>query len=231
MRTRHSLSRALLMAMSIGLLATSPVRAHVEDNRLWLQMQAEIKLGERWRAALELQPRLRDDLDRLDQTIVRPSLTYLIGEGWSASLGYAYLDIRTASGSAIERRPWQQVAYNASHTGGLAWSVRARLEQRELSTAEASSNRLRLQARLTHALPDLPHWHALISHESFINLDAADWAGPRGFAQSRLLLGTMWTPRADRRVELGYLNQWIDNVGGRDNAVNHVIFLGLNQRF
>lgn len=231
MTKKPSWNRPALLACLLGLAAAAPARASVEDTRLWLQMQGEIKLGERWRAGLEIQPRLRENLERFDATILRPSLTYLLGGGWSASLGYAHLDTRTASGSTIERRPWQQVAYAGSRPGGLAWAVRARLEQRDLSNVEEDSNRVRLQARLTQALPRLPGWHALFSNEVFINLDEVAWAGPRGLAQNRLLLGTMWTPTPERRIELGYLNQWVDNTGGRENAVNHVLFVGLSQRF
>lgn len=218
---------ALLLPLGLAL----PAQATSEDTRMWLQGIVEVSVGERTRLGLEVQPRVLDGGERFDQTLYRPYVSYALSDRWSVAAGYLHADIRTAAGDVIERRPWQQLSYVGRSAGGLNWTLRARLEQRDLSTQSEISHRIRLQARLTQALPQQPGWHALFSNEVFVNLNDPVWAGPQHLAQNRLLVGAMWSPVSTRRVEFGYLNQWIDNLAPRENSVNHVLYLGLYQRF
>lgn len=228
-----ALSRLLLPTALLagGLLASGGLHAATEDTRLWLQTTVDLPLGERTRLGLELQPRWREGGSRHDQTLLRPSLSWALGEGWSAALGYLHGELSQPAGDAIERRPWQQLSYAPPARAGWAGSARARLEQRALSGTEGTSHRLRLQLRATHTLPQAPAWQAVFANEVFLHLNDRPWAGPQGLAQNRLMLGLQWNAPPGLRVELGYLNQWVNQRDPRPSSVNHVLVLGLHQRF
>lgn len=81
---------------------------------------------------VDVQGRFSDDASRLGQLLVRASIGWRVGDGATASLGYAYVRTTPASGADTdEHRGWQQLSYRLAGDGkGVTLTGRTRLEQR-----------------------------------------------------------------------------------------------------
>lgn len=179
-------------------------------------------LANKFRWTAEVQPRWRNDAGDFDQLIVRPSVSYALSDKSSVALGYAYVETDTGTRTSKEDRVWQQYLYQ-SKVGDYSWSSRTRLEQRDLDVSDDTSHRLRQMLRTSRPFAPESKWHGLAWNELFVNLNDTNWAGGSGFNQNRLFVGTMWRYNKTSRLELGYLNQYVNTLGNRDNQMNHVL--------
>jgi hypothetical protein len=209
--------------IAAGLLGVSaPAMANEEDVRLWTSFVAEGKFSDQYRWTAEVQPRFRNDAKDADQLIIRPSVSYVLTDRSSISLGFAYVETDTGQRVSKEDRLWQQFSY-ASKMGDLSWSSRTRLEQRSLDVADETSHRLRQMLRASHPVSQGSAWNVLGWNELFVNLNDTPWAGRSGINQNRLFTGVMWRYSQKSRIEVGYLNQLINTPSGRENQMNHVL--------
>lgn len=210
-----------LVAMSIA-VCTGTAQAAEEDFRVWTSLVMDGPLGEKTRWTTEIQPRWRNNAGDFDQLIVRPSVSYALSDKSSVALGYAYVETDTGRRTSKEDRLWQQFSYQSKYEG-YSWSSRTRLEQRELDLGDDTSHRLRQMLRASHPMASESKWHWLGWNELFVNLNDTNWAGGSGFNQNRLFAGAMWRYEKTSRVEFGYLNQYVNTPGNRENQMNHVL--------
>lgn len=221
--------RRLLLCLSLA-LATSPLLADEDTSELWLGWQHQHRLDNTWQVASDLQLRSQDDGGPWRQLLVRPSVTRVLAPGLSASLGYAYVENRSITGTQTsEHRPWQQLQAQQA-VGRGQFSQRLRLEQRflESSAGDFTSDRARFQLRYQQPVGGQGHYLA-VQNEVFVHLSAQDRLNGRDFDRNRLgvLAGFRLSPRV--AVETGYLNE---RVGLRDGErVNHALTLNLVTRW
>jgi Protein of unknown function (DUF2490) len=211
-----ALATALLFAFS----------AHgetIEDGRLWLTVNAVGKLPvEHWHWYAELQPRWRHEGSELDQLIIRPAIYYALNDHSSIWMGYAHVVTHPAGRSAFEEnRLWQQYLYNFSPIKSVSIQSRTRFEQRWLENSDDTGYKLRQLVRLTTPSNLHPNLTWVVYDEYFVNLNNTDYSAKKGFDQNRAFIGGNWALSQHAKLEIGYLNQYVNGI--KANAENHVL--------
>jgi hypothetical protein len=230
-RSRRTLAGASAAA-AFTLVSAAPAFASDEDEQVWASVTATTALSDRIDATLELHGRQTDDVSRLGQTLVRPSLTLKLGNGWSAAAGYAYAHTRFAGTAAnVEHRAWQQVAYTFRQDAGtgLAVTGRTRMEQRFRPDASGTGWRLRQQLRAQIPLSSAGKARAVVWNETFVGLNTTEWDRHPGVDQVRTFLGVSVPVAKGISAEPGYLNQTIFRIG--PDRINHILAVNLFARF
>ena len=221
--------------IALGAALVLACRAHaetIEDGRYWFNVNVTGPTpveNLRWYA--ELQPRWRDEGAKLDQTILRPALSYALSEQASVWLGYAYVVTHPAGKPAFdEHRYWQQFLYNFSPIQTLSIQSRTRIEQRQIEDSSDTGHKLRQMLRLTLPSQLSPNLQWVVYDEYFVNLNDTDYGAVRGFDQNRAFVGVNWAFNPNTRLEIGYLNQTVNRRQNID-LENHVLSSTLTLRF
>lgn len=202
------------------------------DPQVWSSITATRTLAGPLDLTLEAHSRYTDGPSRVGQLLLRPSLTYRLPRGWSASGGYVYVRTRFAGIEANdEHRLWYQVAYTFArdHAGGLLLSGRTRLEQRFRPDADGVGWRLRQQLRAQLPLPGAGPARALVWNETFVGLNTTAWDQHPGTDQVRTFIGVVLPAAKGITVEPGYMSQTIFRLG--PDRVNHVLAANIFARF
>ena len=216
-----------------GVILASPgaAQAAEQDEQVWTSVAASTALGPQVDATLELHGRFTDGASRLGQTLVRPSLTYKLGGGWSATAGYVHVRNRPQGAVAnTEHRTWQQVGYALydPEGDGLLVTGRTRLEQRFRENADGTGWRLRQQFRLSVPIAPAGKLRALASNETFVGLNDTPWGQRSRVDQVRTFIGASLPLAEKLTFEPGYLNQIVIRTG--PDRVNHIAALNLQVR-
>lgn len=202
-----------------------------EDGRLWLNVNARGSLpleGFNWYA--ELQPRWREEGEDLDQLLIRPAVFYQLSSKSSVWLGYANVNSYPAGrNSNNEDRLWQQFSYQFDPIADIAISSRTRFEQRWFDNSSDTGYRLRQMIKLSRPIASLPNLSWVVSDEYFFNTNDTDWGAHSGFDQNRLFVGAGYKIHPTAKVEMGYLNQYLNGV--RVDRMNHALSTTLEWSF
>jgi hypothetical protein len=219
-------------ALLLLTLALGPVQAETEDDEgLWLLALGQGSLGSadqepaRLRWWLDVQARFSNDADGFSQSIVRPGIGYEIADNTTLWLGYGWIRTSPTSGKDFdEHRIWQQLIWSKL-LNGVSISSRTRLEQRFREGGNETGWRLRQFFKAAYTLPGSPDISLVGYDELFFGLNDTDWGARSGFDRNRLFLGVGWHVGESRHsIEIGYLNQYIDNASGND-LMEHILSL------
>jgi hypothetical protein len=220
---------ALHFLLCLFLVHAFVANATEEDSRLWQTVITEGNITKNVRWYAEVQGRWKDDFKNFDQAFFRPALNYALSEKATLWLGYVYADTKTANGHTYEDRWWQQFQY-VSKYNDVTWLSRSRIEQRHLETGDKTAYRFRQQFRASWPLNGRTDLSYLVWDESFWNINDTQWTGDGGFNQNRLFAGLMWKYTPSSRLEIGYLNQYVNGSNNAPDQMNHVlsstIFIG-----
>lgn len=218
------LTKTYLVYLIACLLVTKSlvVNAAEEDTRLWQTVIAEGNVAKDLRWYAEVQGRWKDDFKNFDQAFFRPAINYAVTDKASLWLGYLYADTKTAKGHTYEDRWWQQFQYTSKYND-LTWLLRSRFEQRHLDSGDKTAHRFRQQVRTSWPINGRADLSYLIWDEFFWNLNDSQWAGDSGFNQNRLFTGLMWKCTPSSRIEIGYLNQYVNGSNNAPDQMNHVL--------
>lgn len=222
----------LLFSVAIIFSAGTVKSETIEDNRAWGMLVAEGPLvpGKlRW--YIEAQGRFKDDWEKFDQGFIRPALNWQLSEHSSLWLGYLYADTKTTTGHSYEDRLWQQYQYVSNKDAGNTWLFRSRLEQRFHDENDKTSHRFRQMIRRSIPINQNPKLSYLLWDEVMFNLNETSWTGDNGFAQNRLFAGVLYKTTPKTRLEVGYINQFIDGSNGAANQSNHILSTSLFLQF
>ena len=201
----------------------------IDDSGLWLALFARGNIhdnssctGLKW--WFDGHARFFDDTEGFGQSIVRPGIGYAINERLTMWAGYGW--IRTSpepNPNFDEHRTWQQITWSTPMARG-SLGLRSRLEQRFLDTGSDTGWRFRQLASYRKPSCCSPHLTLVAWDELFIHLNDTNFGADGGFDQNRLFLGCgiKYNPRNQWRVEIGYLNQYVDRFGG-DDTRNHLL--------
>lgn len=214
-----------MVALAFALISPTASHAADDDSGMWTTVSAAHPVASQWSAGLLVQTRVNNDFGDLERTVLRPSLTYKPTDYLALTVGYDAHFIEKPN-DRVEQRIWQQIAVNWA-SAPVAWTARARLEERFIENVDGTPLRLRLMARGQLSLND-GGLYAVMSNEYFINLDETR-GGPRdGFDQNRFFVG-LGSPLDERiKAEVGYQMQYI-NRAGEDIAVHQLmVSLALN---
>lgn len=202
----------------------------IEDGRVWWNVTLQERAGTEspWRWYFEVQGRMRDGVDALDQLLVRPALAYTVSSRSTVWAGYGYTPGFPASGGvATEHRAWQQYLWSAAWARTQLAS-RSRLEERAMEGNDALALRFRQQVRVTRPLP-VERVSAIVWDEIFVHLNSTRRTAT-GFDQNRIFGGIGVTVNPSTRLELGYMNQYI-NTFSPPNRSHHILSGVLNVTF
>lgn len=208
-----------------------PVKANatpIEDGRLWLNLNAQGALaGERLFWYAELQPRWREEGEELDQVLLRPAVYYALNSQSSIWFGYANVRSHPNSKSSVEEnRLWQQYLHTFRLGEKVSLQSRTRLEQRFIEDSHDVGHKIRQLFRLTMPLCEGNPVQLVLYDELFINLNETDYGAQTGFDQNRAFVGINLPLTAATKLELGYLNQYVN--GQASDAQNHVLSSTIN---
>lgn len=212
-----------ILPLAAAALVTAPARAETRhDTQVWQQTVAQGPIKDDLVYFFELQPRFGNDASELSQMMIRGAVGVKLGDKVTVYQGYANVRTRPAGGNETrEHRSFQQVNWALGKPGGVALSSRTRLEQRWRNDGSDVGWRLRQMVRYEHALkPDSDAVNALVWAEAFVALNDTDWGARGGFDQLRTFVGTEIGLPGASTLEVGYLNQTIDQPAGR-TRMNH----------
>lgn len=233
--TRSATSRVCL-AIALSLTLMFPARATESAPGAWLIFSTTGPIHpddseNRWRYWFDAQGRFFDFGSGATQYLVRPALGYQVNDRTSAWFGYARFRSRSASGAySDENRYWQQLSWNAGEIGGGRLSLRARLEQRDVSRGDDMGVTLRLMGKYVRPLGKPSRPNLVLAVEPFINLRSTDWGASSGLAQNRVFAGLGLKLSDSVYLETGYMNQfiWVD---GGQNRNNHLALANFRVSF
>lgn len=171
----------------------------------------------RWRYWVDAQARLSDAGVGVNQYLLRPAIGFQLDDSFQAWFGYARFETdRRRAESVHENRYWQQLNWKAGRWNDGAVSMRARLEQRFLSSGDDMGLVLRLMLKYVRPFEGSRNRYLAASVEPFFNLRDTDWGADTGLGQNRIVLVVGHRASDRSTVELGYMNQYIP----RENAIN-----------
>ena len=209
-------------------LSSSTLLAQTDhDSGVWLALFARGDAGCEEDSQLKWwfdgHARFFDDSGGFGQSILRPGLGYALSDSATVWAGYGWINTSPAAGPGFdEHRVWQQITWSKDFDP-TRLGLRSRLEQRFLETGSDTGWRFRQLVSLRRPLgcsrTTLVAWD-----EVFIHLNDTDWGATGGFDQNRLFLGLGFKvdPSSCYRVEVGYLNQFLDRPT-TDDLSNHLV--------
>lgn len=229
----HRLFRSLAGPICMA-AAAFPGVAQAEtthDEQGWLNLTAMGPIAGDVVYFAELQPRMGDGISRLDQLLLRGAVGVKLSPSVTLYQGYAHVVTPVDGGRDFnEERSFQQLNVALGKPFGGELSSRTRLEQRWRSNGSDMGWRLREMIRYEHPLKDgSDAVNALVYAEGFVAFNDTDWGARAGFDQLRSFVGAEVGLPGASTLELGYLNQTIDQTLGR-TRMNHVASVTLFYR-
>lgn len=226
-RRQRFFTLATAIALSVCGSLSSPALAADDNDGLWTIFSTTDAFrsddgASRWHYWFDAQARYFDLGTGINQYLVRPGIGYKPGDNLSVWAGYARLRSRNRSGNvADENRYWQQLSWTAGRWNNGTLSMRARLEQRSLSTGDDLGLVVRLMTKYVRPFGADSSSYVTVSLEPFVDLRDTDWGGESGIGQNRLSIGVGWRISRSLVLEAGYMNQYIFADSGEDR-VNHL---------
>jgi hypothetical protein len=187
---------------------------------------------------LDFQFRADDTVQRINQSLLRAGAQYFFKPNLNVTLGYAYVNTYSANVGDyfMEHRIWEQLIYNQSF-GRTSMTHRLRLEQRfleDISTDKRefnSGHRLRYFNRTIFPLgkkqPPKAAPYLALQDEVFVNFASPD-INSNFFDQNRLLVALGILHQKHTRLEIGYMNQFLDPAS-EGNVTNHILHFSVLQ--
>ncbi|MFT4057803.1 MAG: DUF2490 domain-containing protein [Novosphingobium sp.] len=227
------ISRLARLALATAALLTAPL-AHAEttqDEQAWINLTAMGSISGDVVYFAEFQPRMGDGISRLDALLLRGAVGVKLSPSVTLYQGYAHIITPIDGGRDInEERSFQQLNLALGKPFGGELSSRTRLEQRWRSDGRDVGWRLREMIRYEHPLKaGSDAVNALVYAEGFVAFNDTDWGARSGFDQLRSFVGAEVGLPGASTLELGYLNQTIDQTRGR-TRMNHVASVTLFYR-
>jgi hypothetical protein len=216
-----------LLSMAVAIAWAAPATAQTtHDEQAWINLTAMGPLGRDLIYFAEIQPRFGAGVSGLDQALFRPAIGVKLSPTMSLYQGYAHVVTSRAGARDLrENRSFQQLSWVMAKPWGGEFSTRTRFEQRWRNDGDGMGLRVREMARLE--LPVARSGFAALGYaEGFVALNDTDWGVGSGFDQLRSFIGAEIPVGGKSTVELGYLNQYIDQAAGR-SRMNHVLSVSL----
>lgn len=210
-------------------LASTVAQAQVEHRgQVWWLAFTQGKLGPVARAYFEAQPRVAFTPGRFDAVLLRGALGAEFAPGWSAWVGFGWIpgwssdaadSIVTGEGRLYQQLQWIQTF------GTLKLQVRARMEERLLSSVNGLLYRFRVMPRLMWTFHEATGLFLAVQDELFVNFNERLGSPPAGFDQNRAYVGLGWQATKALMLELGYLNQLVRRVDPLPLRMGHTVLL------
>ena len=206
---------------SLALVAAGPARAQVEDEQLWLQINTNVPLAERWRVTLEQIARFGDRPGGLFQTEFGGLLQFRAARGIELGFGYRHVGAHNGSTADDEDRLRQQVVATFGR-----FSTRFRIDERFHPDGNEIGFRVRPLVRYNHPVGG-KGVALFVSHESFWFPNSTRWGQRAGYDRMRNVVGLALPLGRRLGLDAGYLNQYRLARSGARAQVDHALNLQL----
>lgn len=203
------------------LLAATPARAQVEDKQLWLQINTNVPIADRWRVTLEQIGRFGDRPDGLFQTEFGGIVGYRVADNVELGVGYRRVGAHNGNDAANENRLRQHVVATFGRV-----VTRLRVDERFHPGGREIGFRIRPLVRYNHPI-GTPGLALFASHESFYLPNATRWGQRRGYERMRNAVGVTLPIGRTVSADVGYLNQYRPARRGSAAQVDHALNLQL----
>ena len=216
--------RLILSLSALAFCLGAPAHAETsQDEQFWLNLTSMGSIKDDLVYFAEIQPRVGDGISRIDQALFRGAIGWKFSPSVTLYQGFAHIVVPVEGGKDVnEERSFQQINWTLGKPWAGELSSRTRLEQRWRSDGDDMGWRLREMLRYEKPLkPGSDALNALVYAEGFIALNDTDWGVRGGFDQLRSFIGAEVGLPGASTLEVGYLNQVINQSGG-DTRVNHV---------
>lgn len=230
----------LLFLMQINLLFSQKV---AQNQANWFAYTGQYKVTPKWGLHLEAQFRMDGDLEFSRQNLFRLGAIYYLDKKSQLIAGYGLINTLNPAVNDYfkEERIWQQ--YQHTHQWRAFKNTminRFRLEQRfvdkvglvdqEVARLETNyQNRFRYLNRNLFFLTDINKnkdaLYAIVQDEVFLNVGSNN-VNKNFFDQNRFFLGLGLLTNANFRIEVGYLNHFI-NPNSDSDIMNHTVSFAL----
>lgn len=215
------------LIVAIALVSSSLQAQTTEDTGTWLALFARGDVGCPEHGKLKWwfdgHARFFDDSGGFGQSILRPGLGYALSDSATLWAGYGWIKTSPNPNPVFdEHRVWQQITWSKDFDP-TRLGLRSRLEQRFLETGSDTGWRFRQLVSLRRPI-DCTNLTLVAWDEVFINLNDTNWGASGGFDQNRVFLGVglKACPSSPYRVEVGYLNQYVNRSTNSDLS-NHLV--------
>lgn len=211
----------------MNLVRVETAQAQRSDVQVWSLVTATATLDEqkKWFLYTEVQPRLGDDVSRLERLLLRPAVGYNLTEQLAVSLGYAwtptFMNASYSEDFRNENRIWQQLLYKHA-LWGLDWQHRLRQEQRIIEDAGATSNRTRYLLRGSVGVADDGKYGVTFYNELFVTENGTTKGPKGGFDRDRFFVGP-YVKSGPARYEVGYLGEYARQFGNDSRMINALL--------
>jgi hypothetical protein len=212
---------ATAMMLAI-LVAAAPAFAADEEGGLWASTAVAKRFNEDVSADVTVQLRFDDDIDRLERTLLRPSVSWHFAPRQAFTLGYDAHFVH-APDDLVEQRLWQQYQVTQDFAPVVA-SLRIRLEERFIDHIDGVPVRVRLKAGADVPIANSP-WRFMLANEAFIGLHGNARVQRDGFHENRAFIGFGRSLSAALNGQIGYQNQFFD--GRASDRMIHQLFVGV----
>lgn len=156
--------------------------------------------------------------------IIRPAFGWQATPWFSVWAGYAWVPTDPDGADTVhEHRAWEQLIFQHK-TGPALLQLRLRQEQRFRQGEAGVGNRLRVFGRVNAAVSGpfgLAMWD-----EAFFQFNDPGWVGYTGFDQNRAFFGPYLEGPPGVRLEVGYMNQYLQRPEGASQD-HHVVAFNL----
>lgn len=219
-------------AVFAALLIASPraALADVQDTQAWFNVTGSGPVHGKVLAWAEVQGRFGNDVSRLSQSIIRPGIGYQVSKTLQVYVGYGRITNHNPGPDISEDRLWQQLSWSGAPFAGGVISTRSRLEQRFVENGNDAGWRARQFVKFNRPFRPGGDTTLVLTSEVFVALDDTDWGARSGFDQMRNFAGVGFSVAPKARIEVGYMNQYINRVGPNDR-MNHIASTNLLVRF
>jgi len=173
----------------------------IEDQRTWLGFFGRKNIAQKYDLWMEVQLRHDEGQQTMNQTLNR--FGFLKNLYSDQEIGFLFAYVQT--GLTKEYRPTLHHTYKKNWLENN-FSLRNRLEFRDIENNESDSLRLRSQFRWLH--PVTQNYNLVIWEEIFLNITNESWTGNRTFERNRAFVGTRLKFN-ELSYEIGYMNQYV----------------------
>lgn len=203
------------------LIGAAPVSAQQQDEQLWLQINTNVPITDKFRVTLEQIGRWSDQQRGLYQTEFGGLISLRVAKGVELGFGYRRVSAYNGNTAADEDRLRQHIV---ATFGPIA--TRLRVDERFNPGGPEIGFRIRPLIRYNYKLR--PNGLALFaSHESFYLPNSTRWGQREGYERMRNIVGVMVPIGKHVMADIGYLNQFRPARSGAVAQMDHAFNLQL----
>jgi len=236
----------LLLALAYSGFAQTG-RIIAPSAHAWYMENGTIKLNEKWLLFHDVQFRRADILPEAQQLLLRAGIGYNLSKSIQIMGGYCFVQTYPYGDYPVkhefpENRFWEQLIIRAP-IGRATFINRYRLEQRYLGNSTTGSlanprfeNRMRYLGRMNIPMQKAEDYklYSFVYDEIFINFGKN--VGVNIYDQNRIAAGLGWKLDKKLSLELGYMNQMVQQRALQANGKsvvenNHTLIVSLVSNF